>query len=649
MGSSYLKQMINLMEKQIRRKAILYGIVAILLASTFAAVIYNIGVFQTTLIPASPPIPAVHTSIMATFPSTEALTSFLKNNVRIQGPYWLLGPADVKLFNSASSPLSSFLQTRGTLANVFSEGDTQGGSYQHSTTNVQVTGVDEADTVKTDDSGYMYVLSKDTVYILTAYPATQARVLAKIKYTDMYPIGIYVSGQRLAVIGSQYSFDTLMFPLYNSYYALDVETFIRLYDISDRSNPVLIKDFALTGSYFNSRMIGDYIYLVASKPAYTISDADFLPEIIMNGKTNEIAPTEIHYFNGTEERYRYTTFIAMNIQNATEAPVYLPTLQGEASNMYASQQNMYVTFQDYYWGGNTTIYRIQLQANNMTVEAVGKIPGYEHNQYSMDEYGDYFRIQTQTWSTGVTATNVYVLDMNLTIVGTLENIAPGENFHSARFMGDRCYLVTFQKTDPLFVIDLSNATNPQVLGNLTIPGYSDYLHPYDETHLIGVGKNTVEDQSGYFAWYQGIKISLFDVTNVTNPIQDASYVIGDRGSDTPVLSDPKAFLFDRSKSLLVIPVLVANVDESKYTGYVPPYAYGDPVWQGAYVFDISLFHNLIVEGQITHIPNGTSITDQAYWIKRSLYIEDVLYTISDRMVKMNSLEDMSEIGQIPLA
>ena len=73
------------------------------------------------------------------------------------------------------------------------------------------------------------------------------------------------------------------------------------------------------------------------------------------------------------------------------------------------------------------------------------------------------------------------------------------------------------------------------------------------------------------------------------------------------------------------------------------------MWQGAYVFDISLFHNLIVEGQITHIPNGTSITDQAYWIKRSLYIEDVLYTISDRMVKMNSLEDMSEIGQIPLA
>jgi inhibitor of cysteine peptidase len=165
-----------------------------------------------------------------------------------------------------------------------------------------------------------------------------------------------------------------------------------------------------------------------------------------------------------------------------------------------------------------------------------------------------------------------------------------------------------------------------------------------------VGKNTVEDQSGYFAWYQGIKISLFDVTNVTNPIQDASYVIGDRGSDTPVLSDPKAFLFDRSKNLLVIPVLVANIDESKYyPSPVPDSARGDPVWQGAYVFDISLYHDLVVEGRITHIASGTSITDQEYWITRSLYIEDVLYTISDRMVKMNSLVDMSEIGQIPLS
>jgi len=212
-------------------------------------------------------------------------------------------------------------------------------------------------------------------------------------------------------------------------------------------------------------------------------------------------------------------------------------------------------------------------------------------------------------------------------------------------MGNRCYLVTFYKVDPLFVVDLTDPTSPKVLGNLTIPGYSDYLHPYDETHLIGVGKNTVAAEEGNWYWYQGIKISIFDVSNVTNPTQDATYVIGDRGSDTPVLTDPKAFLFDKTRNLLVIPALEANVTDP----YPTPSSYGTPVWQGAFVFDISLYHDLILEGRITHLENGMDIYDQEYWVKRSLYIEDVLYTISDRMVKMNSLDDMSELGQVPLS
>jgi uncharacterized secreted protein with C-terminal beta-propeller domain len=631
------------MERQIKRKAILYGIAAILLASTFGALLYNYGVFQSIPNPGAPPIPVAHSSFLATFTSAEALTNFLKTNSQTQGPFSLYGPSDLKVFSSSSGPLvPGSINAFSSTLNPMSE------TYQRSGTNIQVAGVDEADMVKTDDNGYMYVLSNDTVYILTAYPPTQARVLAKTKFADMYPIGIFVNGERLVVLGSKYNFPTIVFPLYNTYVA-DIKTYARVYDIEDRSNPVLIKDLALDGSYFNSRMIGDYIYFVASKPAYTVNDTIFLPEIVMDGRATEIAPTEIRYFNGTEQYYQYTTFVAMNIQNTTEAPTYLTTLLGGTSNMYVSQENMYVTFQDWYWGGNTTIYRIHLQAGNMTVEASGKVPGQERSQYSMDEYGDYFRIQTSDWTDGVSKTNVYVLDMNLTIVGNVSDIAVGENFHSARFMGNRCYLVTFQKTDPLFVINLTDPTSPTILGNLTIPGYSDYLHPYDETHIIGVGKNTVEAEEGDFAWYQGIKISLFDVSNVTNPVQDATYVIGDRGSDTPVLTDPKAFLFDKSKSLLAIPVMVAKIDESKYPSPVPSSAYGDPVWQGAYVFDISLYHNLVLEGNITHIDNGTSIYDQEYWVKRSLYIEDVFYTVSDRMIKMNSLEDMSQMGQIPLS
>ena len=113
--------------------------------------------------------------------------------------------------------------------------------------------------------------------------------------------------------------------------------------------------------------------------------------------------------------------------------------------------------------------------------------------------------------------NVYILNQDLTIVGKLEGLASGENLHSVRFMGEKGYLVTFKRTDPLFVIDLSVPSNPKVLGELKIPGYSDYLHPYDATHLIGVGKEAEDIATEDFAWYQGVKLALFDVSNVNNP------------------------------------------------------------------------------------------------------------------------------------
>jgi uncharacterized secreted protein with C-terminal beta-propeller domain len=157
-------------------------------------------------------------------------------------------------------------------------------------------------------------------------------------------------------------------------------------------------------------------------------------------------------------------------------------------------------------------------------------------------------------------------------------------------MGERCYLVTFKKVDPLFVIDLKNPYDPKVLGYLKVTGYSDYLHPYDENHIIGIGKETTD--AGEFAWYQGVKISLFDVSDVTNPREISKLEIGDRGSDSPVLWDHKAFLFDKSRNLLVMPILEAKVDVTKYSEAELVWAYGEPVYQGAYVFDISIDNGL---------------------------------------------------------
>ncbi len=613
------------MERKIRQQTLIYGLAAILLASVLATVILNVNLIQLKYAHFAPPVSAPQFPLLSAFQSEEELKNFLKMNSRNHDPFWIYGPVDMALAQTKESYATS--------------------APSYSTTNIQVAGVDEADIVKVNDNGYIYTLSGNAVYILKAYPPVHAKIVSKIGLEDLYPIGLFVNGDKLVVLASKYSFPAI----YGRYYVADIKTFVKVYDIKVPESPTLLRDLSFSGSYFDSRMIGNFVYFVVSEAAYLINETLHLPEINSDGEVMQIAPAEIRYYNTTEDYYQYTTFVAINMQNITQPPVYLTIMLGGTCNMYVSLRNIYVTFRDWSWDGNTTIYRIRVQGSNLTCEARGTVSGHERNQFSMDEYSDYFRIETTTWTPnwGI-QTNLYVLDMNLSVIGRLEGLAPGENFHSARFMGNRAYFVTFKKTDPLFVIDLSQPTKPSVLGELHIPGYSDYLHPYDETHLIGIGKHTVEADEGYFAWYQGIKISLFDVTDVKNPTQIANYTIGDRGTDSPVLEDHKAFLFDKEKSLLVIPVSVAKVDESKYPEGVPPYISGEIVWQGAYVFNISLAKGLLPIGNITHLSGGMSVYDTSYHVKRSLYIEDVLYTISDKKIKMNSLEDLHLINEIEL-
>jgi uncharacterized secreted protein with C-terminal beta-propeller domain len=266
----------------------------------------------------------------------------------------------------------------------------------------------------------------------------------------------------------------------------------------------------------------------------------------------------------------------------------------------------------------------------------------------MDEYDNHFRVATN-WQKESQTNNVYVLNMSMAIVGRLEGLAKNENLHSVRFMGEKVYLVTFKMVDPLFVIDVSQPTNPKVLGELKIPGYSEYLHPYDETHLIGVGKETVESEQGDFAWYQGLKLSLFDVSNVNNPAQLAKYVIGDRGTDSLALTEPKAFLFNQAKRLLVIPVNLAII-ENKESQTESSRAYGSEVWQGAYVFDVTLNGGFVLKGTVTHVNETTPYWQgQDHWITRSLFIGNTLYTVSDAEVKLNSLTNLAEIAKVDLS
>jgi len=348
----------------------------------------------------------------------------------------------------------------------------------------------------------------------------------------------------------------------------------------------------------------------------------------------------------------------------------------------------------------------------------------------MNEAGKVLQIPWMMGRSDNSRNRVYVLDEDLKIIGKLEDLAHGEKIYSARFVGKRAYVVTFKKVDPLFVIDLSNAENPKVLGYLKIPGYSDYLHPYDENHVIGIGKEAVDasdsDRSGRnldFAWYQGVKVSLFDVSDVENPREIGKLVIGDRGTDSLVLNDHKALLFDKEKKLLVIPVSVAEIDRSKYrecsseeledyNSYnycLTPNTYGEHVWQGAYVLNIDLENGISIRGKITHFDEkynakygyardeviGTNRTDEygvvwtkesnsgygnwrgpthyssirtnedvdkylggisykpnfwdyRYQIQRSLFMDNVLYSVSQSKIKANDLTTLNEINKVEL-
>lgn len=561
---------------------------------------------------------------MKRFSSYSDMKSFLEAKPQIS-PYYR-----VELKPFAAQTLSKSYGTSGTSTSF------EFAFPEHSKTNVQVEGVDEADIVKTDGE-FIYVISSGQLVILKAYPAEDAEILSQIRLNGTLK-GAFINGDKLVLFEEK-----------------SPRTFIKVYDISDRENPLLARNVSLDGCYFNSRMIGEYVYTVVNKPAGLFNGEVSLPKLYSSDDVKEILASEIYYTDVPDYSYTFTTIVAINIQNKEE-PSYETLLVGATHEMYVSLTNIYITFREF---ERTLIYRIHIERREISYAACGAVPGYVLNQFSMDEHNGYFRIATTTGHINrnleeATARNhVYVLDMNLAVVGKLEDLAPGEKIYSARFMGDRCYLVTFRKVDPLFVIDLKYPSNPMVLGELKITGYSDYLHPYDANHIIGIGKETVAAEMGDFAWYQGVKISLFDVSDVGAPKEIAKYEIGDRGTNSPVLKDHKALLFDKSKNLLVIPVLVAQIDKEKYPNEVPPNAYGSYVWQGAYVFDITFDKGIVLKGRITHIGSDGSGMDNvffsSYSVKRSLYIGNVLYTISDSKIKMNNLETLEEINELELS
>ncbi len=516
----------------------------------------------------------------------------------------------------------------------------------HSETNNQVAGVDELDSVKTGGQ-YIYTVTNDTVLIVDAYPASNARLVSRISVGNQTVDGVFVQKNRLSIVSeaprtgyTEYGYcgftaGITLQPTRASYPVQPgaQNTSIWVYDLSNRSSPRLQTQVTVDGTFVGARLINDFEYLVTSSPAKVNQS---LPRMIVNGRSVEVQATQVYHSDVSDAAFSFSTIVALNITQENSIPNVETYLLGTSSTIYVSLTNIFLTQPNWDRREETAVHRISIADSSIKYEATGSVPGHVLNQYSMDENRGYFRIATSSYGLGA-GTNVYILREDLKIAGQREGLSSGEIFYAARFMGDRAYLVTYRNTDPLFVMDLHDPTNPSLLGALNVTGYSDFLQPYDQTHLIGIGK---------MAAHTTVKISLFDVTDPTEPTEIATYVIPSSYSDSPALRDPKAVLFDKSISLLALPVQASNYN---YSGQSTSNTGICSTSSASYVFDVTTT-SLILRGTISHQTGNTSpdACFSEYYITRELFIGNVLYTISNAMIKMNSLTDLSELGSIRL-
>jgi uncharacterized secreted protein with C-terminal beta-propeller domain len=695
-----------------------------------------------------------------TFETHDQLTEFLCNGSTrthrvYSGTTW--GWGDMAPFTSSVTGLT---RSDEVFMN-FDAGESGGKLVDYSNTNIQVAGVDEPDIVKTDGE-YLYIVSNNKVFIVSAVPAEDAEIISKIEVDSSFTIqNIFISGDRLVVIAQESNYIPYMpikpiiltEPVVTPVVQIDEtsiltdttievvnssdeeptvveppiidppvivpppwhsspEIHILVYDLEDFKNTELV-DVSVPGHFKGARLIDDYVYLLTVQYSYEIfkltDNNTIRPSIQINEAVKEISLSDISYIDSYSETSTITNIISVNIHDDEEEPKAKIYLLGDMDVLYVSKNNIYIAqyLRDYNYNllqqtvedilmpmlpesvkrelqiienfqhldeseketvtewiledfaenipedlkleiyreinrlyERTTIHRIHINNGKIEYKSQGSVPGRVKNQFSMSEHKGHLRVSSTMEGIYINylrtrmdeQNNIYVLNMNLETVGGLEGLAPDEDIYATRFLGDICYLVTFRQIDPFFVIDLSNPTNPTLLGELKIPGYSTYLHPYDDNHIIGIGMEG-----------RKVKISLFDVTDMSNPVELSKHIVetddnGWRSSSSEALYEHKAFLFDKEKNLLVIPV-------------------GNYNKQSAYVFDITLEDGIELKGTITHgqevtVSNETNTYyyswDYGYSIKRTLYIGDVLYTISDNMVKMNSLEDLSEINSLEL-
>lgn len=583
----------------------------------------------------------------------------------------------------------------------------------YSETNVQEAGIDEADILKTDGE-YIYTITDKTLYIVKAYPAEEAEIVSTLEFRNK-PESLFIKGEKLAVFGNIRNLEEIKDINFSS---RSGATFFNIYDISNREEPSLAKEFKFEGDYYDGRMIdGNIYYLVDSRPLSRGNPP--MPIIYEDGEKRHVPVEDVTYFDLPYKSPHFMTVHSINLEsNENEDSETITVESGQ--ELYMSENNIYLTYtervneyelrqkiikdllkenltesdkrlikkikqtdnevlsrqekqqkimevyesymqlmgeeerqnlqdrakkllkeklQEMEYMEHTIINKLQVEDGEVETDSNGKVPGHIINQFAMDEKDGVLRIATTVsprWSRfgnerEESVNNVYTLDDDLDVSGKIEGLAKDESIYSTRFIGEKLYMVTFKQIDPFFVIDLSDPENPKNLGELKIPGFSRYLHPYDEDTIIGIGKNATQRGRS-----RGLKASLFDVSDFENPEQIATYVTEQDHAQSNALYEHKAFLFSREKNLMVIPAVNREHRWREQTGQS---------YNGAFVFDIKR-DNIELRGLIDHSMAQENNYQPA--VQRSLYIEDMLYTKSENLLRINAIDDLHAVENVTL-
>ena len=553
-------------------------------------------------------------------------------------------------------------------------------SKDYSTTNIQVENVDEADITKTDGD-YIYSISENSVVITDVKNPTDIKISATITAKgEAVPEDLILYNDKLVVIYAK-----------NIRSYSEINTLVNVYDITNREKPNLLKSYELYEPYYTSRCIDNELYVIASGNLRK-SNNKIVRSYAEDSKVKEIALGDIKYLKDVKTRTQ-TLISSLDLKNAEDS-LKVNSYLIDISNAYVSENGIYLLDQNYEYnrfkpnllklwglkgvfglfdydydyynydsGYKTEIYKFGISKDgNVNYLAKNKIEGKTINQYSLDENNGHLRMALFDND----GARIAVFDENLKQIGISEYVAKGEKIYSSRFMGEKAYLVTYQTIDPLFVFDLSDETNPVVLGELHIPGYSTYLHPYDNEHLIGIGMQTEEivnrDSYGKVrsvtAKITGMKMALFDVSDVNHPIQISETIIGDSRTTSAILTNPKALLFSKERELIAIPVNNYSEefqinDAEDYSSIESLYRSRskDYISEGYLVYNINLKDGFKLKGIVTHEKKKNNNQYSYYYnskMLRGLYIDENLYTISEDAIKVNKLNTLEQVSELKL-